>query len=210
MLGKPPLESLIFTIRGERVILAADLAAIYGVETKRLNEQVRRNVERFPFDFMFQLSDEEFAELKSQGIITSHGRAALRSQIVTLDITDLRSQNATLETPLLTVKNKALKPGRYAKYPPCAFTEHGAIMAANVLNSPEAVAMSVYVVRAFVQMRERFIANAAILKRLAEIDKTLLEHDPTLRTIWQKLQPLLQIPPESPRRRIGFQAGNKA
>lgn len=77
-------------------------------------------------------------------------------------------------------------------------------MAANVLNSPEAVAMSVYVVRAFVRMREHLAANAAILKRLAEIDKTLMEHDQGLRTIWQKLQPLLQPPPQLPRRRIGF------
>jgi predicted component of type VI protein secretion system len=83
-------------------------------------------------------------------------------------------------------------------------------MAANVLNSPESVAMSVYVVRAFVQMRERLAANAAILKRLAEIDKTLLQHDQTLRIIWQKLQPLLQPPSEPPRRRIGFQAQDKA
>ena len=80
---------------------------------------------------------------------------------------------------------------RGAAYRPWAFTEHGAIMAATVLNSPEAVAMSVFVVRAFMQMREQLAANAAILKRLAEIDKTLLEHDSALRVIWTKLQPLL-------------------
>ena len=136
--------------------------------------------------------------MKYKGIITSNGRAALTSQIVTLN------------TPPLAAKIKPLKHDRYAKYPPYAFTEHGAIMAANVLNSPEAVAMSVYVVRAFAQMRERLAANAAILKRLAEIDKTLLEHDQTLRIVWQKLQPLLQPPFEPPRRRIGFQAENKA
>ena len=198
MKPKPPIESLILTVRGERVILAADLAAIYGVETKRLNEQVRRNAERFPCDFMFQLSDAEFADLKSQDVISSDGRAALRSQIVTLESPSLRSQIATL------------KPGRHAKYPPYAFTEHGAIMAANVLNSPEAVAMGVYVVRAFVRMREHLVANAAILKRLAEIDKTLLEHDQGLRTIWQKLQPLLQPPPQPPKRRIGFERESPA
>jgi len=181
MKPKPPIESAILTIRGERVILATDLAAIYGVETKRLNEQVRRNAERFPCDFVFRLSDAEFANLKLQGMVTSDGRAALRSQ------------------------NATLKRGRHAKYPPYAFTEHGAIMAANVLNSPEAVAMGVYVVRAFIRMREHLIANAAILKRLAEIDKTLLEHDQGLRSIWQKLQPLLQPPPQPPKRRIGFQ-----
>jgi hypothetical protein len=205
-MGKnPTIESLILTIRGQRVILTADLAGLYGVATKRLNEQVRRNAERFPGDFVFRLSHEEFADLKSHSIVSGHGHAVLRSQNVTLDALALRSQNATLGTPLLASQNKVLKPGRYAKYPPYAFTEHGAIMAANVLNSPEAVAMSVYVVRAFVQMRERLAANAAILKRLAEIDKKLLEHDHTLLTIWQKLQPLLQPPPDPPRRRIGFQ-----
>ena len=110
------------------------------------------------------------------------GRLALRSQIATL------------------------KRGQHVKYPPLAFTEHGAIMAANVLNSPEAVAMGVYVVRAFVQLREHLAANAAILKRLAEIDQTLLQHDQSLKIIWNKLQPLLQPPPESTKlkRRIGF------
>ena len=99
-----------------------------------------------------------------------------------------------------------LKPGRHAKYLPHAFTEHGAIMAAMVLNSPEAVAMSVFVVRAFMQIREQLAANAAILKRLAEIDKTLLEHDSALRDVYRKLLPLLQPPPERPTRRIGFNA----
>jgi hypothetical protein len=119
MKGKPPIESLILTIRGERVILAADLAALYGVQTKVLNQAVKRNAERFPVDFSFQLCPEEFADLKSQGIVTSDGCAALRSQFVTLD------------TPPLVSKITALNPGRYAKYPPYAFTEHGAIMAAN-------------------------------------------------------------------------------
>jgi hypothetical protein len=87
---------------------------------------------------------------------------------------------------------------------PAAFTEHGAIMAATVLNSPEAVAMSVFVVRAFVLMRERLAANAEILRRLAEIDKTLLEHNGALSVIWEQLQPLLNPPPEPPRKKIGF------
>jgi hypothetical protein len=196
MKGKPPIESLILTIRGQRVILAADLAILYGVQTKVLNQAVKRNADRFPVDFSFQLCPEEFADLKAQGIATYDGHAALRSQIVTLN------------TPPLATRIGPLRHGRHAKYPPYAFTEHGAIMAANVLNSPEAVAMSVYVVRAFVQMRERLVANAAILKRLAEIDKTLLQHDETLQIIWQKLQPLLQPPLEAPRRRIGFQTAN--
>lgn len=90
------------------------------------------------------------------------------------------------------------------RYAPYAFTEHGALMAATVLNSPRAVAMSVYVIRAFIKMREDLTANAAILKRLAEIDKTLLVHDTALRDVYQKLRPLLEPPPVPAKRQIGF------
>jgi phage regulator Rha-like protein len=174
------IEEVILSIRDQRVILAGDLAAVYGVETRRLNEQVRRNAARFPADFVFQLSKQEFEQLVSRSVILADGRAALRSQ------------------------NATLKRGQHIKFPPYAFTEHGAIMAAMVLNSPEALAMSVYVVRAFIQMREHLASNAAILKRLAEIDKTLLQHDASLRDIYHKLLPLLQPSPEPPKRRIGF------
>lgn len=160
-------EQLIQIIRGQRVILDADLARTYGATTTRLNQQVKRNANRFPDDFAFQLTADEFAGLMLQIATSKKGRGGRRKL-------------------------------------PFAFTEHGAIMAATVLNSPEAVAMSVFVVRAFMQMREQLAANAAILKRLAEIDKTLLEHDSALRVIWTKLQPLLAPPPEKPRRRIGF------
>ena len=91
---------------------------------------------------------------------------------------------------------------------PWAFTEHGALMAANILRSERAVQMSVFVVRAFVRLREQFAANTAILKRLAEIDKTLLEHDSALRDLYRKLLPLLQPSPEPRKRSIGFHAGN--
>jgi hypothetical protein len=99
-----------------------------------------------------------------------------------------------------------LKPGRghHRKYAPYAFTEHGALMAATVLNSPRAVAMSVYVIRAFIKMREDLAANAIILKRLAEIDKTLLLHNTALRDVYQKLRPLLEPPPAPAKRQIGF------
>lgn len=177
------VEELILTVRGRRVILAGDLAGIYGVDAKRLNEQVRRSSERFPADFVFRLAQEEFESLRTRGAIGADGRVALRSQ------------------------NATLKRGRHVKYPPYAFTEHGAIMAAMVLSSPQAVSMSVYVVRAFSQMRERLVANAAILKRLAEIDGTLLRHDAALRDIYRKLLPLLQPPPDPPKRPIGFQSG---
>ena len=180
----PAIERLILTIRDHRVILAGDLAGVYGVETRRLNEQVRRNAARFPGDFIFQLTSAEFADMKSRGVVTSDGRAALRSQ------------------------NAILKRGQHVKFPPYAFTEHGAIMAAMVLQSPKALAMSVYVVRAFIGMREQLAANTVILKRLAEIDRTLLKHDASLRDIYHKLLPLLQPPADSPKRRIGFTPGD--
>ena len=167
-LSTQPILPLIHTIRGLRVILASDLARLYSVPTKRLNEAVKRNKSRFPTDFMFQLTRIE-------------ALAHSRSQIATLNVQ-----------------------GVNIKHLPYAFTEHGAIMAANVLNSPQAVAMSVYVIRAFIQQREVLSANDAILKRLAEIDKTLLLHDKALRDIYQKLLPLLQPPPETPRPKIGF------
>ncbi len=175
----PDVARLIHSVRDQRVILDTDLARLYGVPTKRLNEQYRRNLDRFPKDFAFQVTPDEWA--------------ALRSQIAALAPTpDLRSQNAT----------SSWHGGR--RYLPIAFTEHGALMAANILNSPRAVAMSDYVIRAFVKMREDVAANAAILRRLAEIDKTLLDHDVTLREILQKLRPLLEPPPQPPKPEIGF------
>ena len=180
MKPRPGIERLILIIRDRRVILAGDLAMVYGVETRRLNEQVRRNAARFPQDFVFQVDRKEFDALKAQNVISGDGRSALRSQ------------------------NAILKRGRHVKFPPYVFTEHGAIMAAMVLSSPEALAMSVYVVRAFVSMRERLAANEAILRRLAEIDRALLQHDASLRDIYHKLLPLLQPPPVPPKRRIGF------
>lgn len=168
LFSMPDISPLIHTAREMRVILDSDLAKIYGVTTKRLNEQFRRNRERFPQDFAFQISREEWK--------------ALRSQIATLE------------------KGK----GFHRKYLPYAFTEHGALMAANILNSPRAVAMSIYVIRAFVKIREGLAANAAILKRLAEIDKNLLLHDAALRDIFQKLRPLLEPPPLPPKPEIGF------
>ena len=136
-------------------------------ETRALVQAVKRNADRFPEDFLFQLTPAEAAALRSQIVISKTGRGGRR-------------------------------------YSPYAFTEHGALMAANILNSPRTVAMSVYVIGAFVKMREYLAANAAILKRLAEIDKTLLLHDGALRDIYQKLRPLLEPPPSPPKPEIGF------
>jgi hypothetical protein len=115
-------------------------------------------------------------------------------QLTQNEFDSLRSQNAILKSGR----------GLHRKYLPFAFTEHGALQAANILRSKRAVAMGIYVIRAFVQMREQLATNATILKRLAEIDKTLLEHDDALRVIWQELQPLLSPPPVPPKPRIGF------
>jgi hypothetical protein len=167
----PDITSLIHSVRDQRVILDADLAGLYGVETFRFNEAVKRNLVRFPADFMFRLSKEEWNSLQA-----------------------LRSQTAILKTGR----------GQHRKYLPYVFTEHGALMVATILNSPRAVAMSVYVIRAFVKMRGELAANAAILKRLAEIDKTLLLHDVALREIFEKLRPLLAPPPPPPKPEIGF------
>jgi ORF6N domain-containing protein len=183
-----PLETLILSLRRQKVLLDADLAALYAVPTKALNQAVKRNSDRFPSDFVFQLLPREMADLRSQFATAGEQDpvrqydGALRSQFVTL------------------------KPGRgqHRKYLPYAFTEHGAIMAATVLNSPRAVSMSLYIVRTFIQMREQIVANAEVLKRLAEIDHTLLKHDKSLQIIWRELQPLLRRSPVPPKRQIGF------
>jgi hypothetical protein len=171
----PDVARLIHLVRDQRLILDVDLARLYGVPTKALNQAVKRNASRFPTDFLFRLTLAE-------------REALMRSQIVTAS-----PGNAVADASKRNIRHL-----------PYAFTEHGALMAANILNSPRAVAMSVYVIRAFVRMREDVAANSAILRRLAEIDKTLLVHDVTLREILQKLRPLLEPPPQPPKPEIGF------
>ncbi len=168
--SKPPVEIApqfrILTIREQRVLLDSDLARLYGVETRALNQAVKRNPGRFPLEFSFVLTREEILSI---------------------------SQTVTSLGSLKFFKSVRV------------FTEHGALQAANVLNSLQAAQMSLYVIRAFVKMREELTANLTILKRLTEIDKALLEHDSALRDVYRKLLPLLQPPPEPPRRRIkGF------
>jgi len=161
------ISRLIRSFRGQRVILDADLATIYGVETRVLNQAVKRNADRFPAGFFFQLNAAEKLEV--------------------------------------TTNCDHLAGLKFARSLPLAFTEHGAWMAATVLNSPPAVKMRLFIIRAFVKLREDQAVNAAILKRLAEIDHTMLQHDTALRDIYQELLPLLAPPPDPPHRRIGFQ-----
>ena len=165
-----PLDSLILTLRGEKVLIDADLAEVYGVSTKRLNEAVKRNAERFPEDFLFRLTAKE----KEEVVANCDHLARLK----------------------------------FSPQLPFAFTEHGALQAANVLKGDRAVAMGVYVIRAFVQMRGQLMMNAVIEKQLAAMDRKLLEHDEALAIIWNRLKPLLAPPPppaqEPPKPRIGF------
>jgi hypothetical protein len=186
-----PVETRIITLRGRRVVLDVDLARIYGVPTKRFNVAIKRNRRRFPSDFAFRLTARETVNLRSQ-IATSRAEVPTGTDVASDEVVATRVDS---------------RGGR--RYLPWAFTEHGALMAANVLRSPRAVQMSVYVVRAFVKQREELATNATILRRLAEIDKTLIQHDGTLRVLWSKLQPLLAPPPAPPRRRIGFHAQDR-
>ena len=174
------ISSQIRTIRGKKVILDFDLAEIYGVPTKALNQAVKRNLTRFPDDFIFQLNDKEAADL-------------MRSQFVT-----------------------AYK--RNVRFLPYAFTENGAIMAANVLNSPEAVRMSVFVVRAFVKMRELLGGTKELARQLADLEKKLTArldgHESAIVDVLQRLMQILDPPPappepEQPTRRIGFHLERK-
>ncbi len=171
MPAQKEIEIPITTIRGQRVLLDSDLAALYGVSTKVFNQAGKRHSSRFPEDFAFVLSGEEWLHLMSQ-IVTSSSEHGGR------------------------------------RYAPRVFTEHGALMAASILNSERAISMSVYIIRAFVEIREKLAANSTILKRLAEIDHTLLIHNASLRDIYQKLKPLIDPPaaPAAPKRQIGFRA----
>jgi ORF6N domain len=163
----------ILVLRGHRVLLDAELAALYGVTTKRLNEQVKRNAARFPADFIFRLTPAETVALN-------------------------RSQNAT-----------GSQKHRDPRFAPYAFTEHGAIMAATILNSPRAVEMSVYVVRAFVQLREMLASSRELARRFAQLetrlDKKLTIHDEAIAAILAAIRQLMH-PPVPKRRPIGFTA----
>jgi ORF6N domain len=161
------IQSRIRLLRGQRVLLDADLAALYGVNKKRLNEQVHRNQERFPDDFCFQLTREEFANLKSQFATSSGSHGGLRKL-------------------------------------PFAFTEHGALMAANVLSSTKAIQMSLVVIRAFVGLRQLFATHKALSAKLDELDARVGEHDKHLAAIIEAIR--LLTTPDAPEhgRKIGF------
>jgi len=160
------VESRILVLRGHKVILDADLAELYGVEVKRLNQQVKRNIDRFPGDFVLQLSSAQYESLRLQIATSKEGRGGRR-------------------------------------YLPYAFTEHGAIMAATVLNSKRAVEMSIFVVRAFVRMREALAANQQVVAKLTELECRLESHDADIQDLVEAIRELMAPPPPNGRR-IGF------
>jgi phage regulator Rha-like protein len=157
------IENLIRTIRSEKIIIDADLAQLYGVETKVLVQAVKRNLRRFPTDFMFRLTEEEFGFLRSQ-FVTSKGRGGRR-------------------------------------HLPYAFTEHGVLMAANVLNSERAVQASVQIVRTFVKLRQIVLANADLVRKLTELEK---KYDAQFNVVFEAIRQLM-MPPLTKRKQIGFQ-----
>lgn len=179
------ITTLIVIIRGKRVILDRDLAGIYGTTTKRLNEQVKRNRGRFPDDFMFQLTAKEWADLTSQ--IAMSNAQPNRSQFAT------GSQRH-----------------RDPRFTPYAFTEHGALMAANILRSGRAIQMSVFVVRAFIRMRQMLIEQRGLARKLAELEEELTArldvHETAINEILGQIRRMLSSPPEPepPKKRIGF------
>ena len=164
------IEERILLIRGQRVMLDADLALLYEVPVKRLNEQVARNPDRFPMDFVFRLTREEASSLRSQNATSKKGRGGRR-------------------------------------YLPYAFTEHGAIMAASVLNSDRAVKVSVHVVRAFVKLRGMMAAHKELARKLTQLERRLDGHDEEIVALMEAIRELMAPPPEPKRKRIGFSQG---
>jgi hypothetical protein len=171
-----PVEHItqsILVFRGHKVLLDAELAALYGVPTKALNQAVKRNAERFPEDFMFRLNRPEVEALNRSHFVTGSQRH------------------------------------RDPRFPPYAFTEHGAIMAATILNSPRAVEMSIYVVRAFVKLRQLLASNKELAKRLDELEARIVKqfgtYDQAIAGILNTLRELMNSP--APKGRpIGFTA----
>ncbi|MBI4209085.1 MAG: ORF6N domain-containing protein [Deltaproteobacteria bacterium] len=166
MIPSKHIEELILLIRGQKVLLDENLARLYGVTTARLNQQVKRNSERFPEDFMLQLTEEEFKSLMLQNATSKKGRGGRRKR-------------------------------------PYAFTEHGAIMLASVLNSPTAIRASIQVVRAFVQLREILATHKDLGRKLEELESKLGGHDAAIRNIFQTIRQLL-APKKTEQQKIGF------
>jgi phage regulator Rha-like protein len=164
------IQSMIYEIRGQKVMLDRDLAVLYEVEVKRLNEAVKRNIERFPEDFMFQLTEDERDSLRSQIVISNVERDSLRSQIATSN--DERDSLDGLRSQIVTSKTN--RGGR--RYLPYAFTEHGVLMLSNVLNSTRAINMSIEIIRVFDKLRKYALEQTPKDIRIEELHKLLMLH----------------------------------
>jgi len=168
------IATRILELRGKKVILDRDLAKLYGVPAKALNQAVKRNIKRFPDDFMFQLSWEEVE--------------SLRSQFVTLK----------------TTKPEVPKRGKHIKYLPHAFTEHGVAMLSSVLNSERAIQVNILIMRAFTKLREILLTHKELAAKIEALEKKYVEHDETIREIFEAIKRLLEPPPVKERKIIGF------
>lgn len=166
------IERRICLIRGQKVMLDADLADLYQVETRALNQAVRRNLDRFPEDFMFQLTDEEASALRSQNVILDRGR------------------------------------GRYSKYAPVAFTEHGVAMLSSVLRSRRAVRMNILIVRAFIKLRELLVSHKNLATRMEKLETAQKEHGSIIGILAEEIEELKRLP-EPPKRHYGFTTEDK-
>ncbi|MBM3250411.1 MAG: ORF6N domain-containing protein [Candidatus Omnitrophica bacterium] len=173
------IATRILEIRGKKIMLDRDLAKLYGVRVKRLNEQVKRNIKRFPDDFMFQLSWEEVESLRPQA-------ATLNS----------RSQFATL------------KQGQNIKYLPYVFTEQGIAMLSSVLNSERAIQVNILIMRAFVKLREILLTHKELAVKIEALERKYAEHDQTIKTIFEAIKQLLEPPPAKEKKVIGFRVYN--
>jgi len=173
------IESKIYVIRGHKVMLDRDLAMLYGVETRVLNQSVTRNKDRFPDDFMFQLTKTEVQSLRSQ-LVTSKNDGCLRSQIVILE------------------------PGKYSKYLPNVFTEQGVAMLSSVLASPRAIEVNIAIMRAFVRLRTIVSAHKELAEKLRELERKIGRHDKEIIAIFEVIKQLAEPLTERKKRRIGF------
>ena len=168
LIAEAHIFDIILVVRGSKVIMDSDLAQLYGVETRRLNEQVRRNIEKFPEDFMFQLTNDEFQNLKSQ-FATSSSKWGGRRKL------------------------------------PLVFTEHGALQAANVLNSSQANKMSVFIVRAFIRLREMILTNEKLARKVDQLERRVSDHDEVLIDLVQEIRKLIETPrPVARKKKLGF------
>lgn len=183
----------ILLLRGQKVLLDADLAELYGVETRVLVQAVKRNLERFPEDFMFQLTWEEAKPLRSQSVILN--AAVEQSDEVSPSVS--RSQTVSL------------KRGANVKYRPYAFTEQGVAMLSSVLRSPQAIAVNVEVMRAFVRLREVLAGNKELAAKLGELERKLKGHDQAIAGILDAIRQLMAPPPGPKKRPIGFVTGDE-